>query len=79
MRLGELAAALSHSHVTNVIGFLDDDAKLHGSQIRGLPVYNPTDIAMITRKRQVVGVMLALPQSAADVAVKYYSPCAGKI
>jgi FlaA1/EpsC-like NDP-sugar epimerase len=58
----ELAAALSHSHVTNVIGFLDDDPKLHGSQIRGLPVYNPSDIAMITSKKRVVEVMLALPR-----------------
>ncbi|MDA0846385.1 MAG: nucleoside-diphosphate sugar epimerase/dehydratase [Proteobacteria bacterium] len=58
----ELAAALSHSHVTNVIGFLDDDPKLRGSQIRGLPVYNPSDIAMITSKKRVVEVMLALPR-----------------
>ncbi|MGB0233592.1 MAG: SDR family NAD(P)-dependent oxidoreductase, partial [Candidatus Puniceispirillaceae bacterium] len=58
----ELAAALSHSHVTNVIGFLDDDPKLHGSQIRGLPVYNPSDIAAITSKKRVVEVMLALPR-----------------
>ena len=58
----ELAAALSHSHVTNVIGFLDDDPKLHGSQIRGLPVYNPSDIAAITIKKHVVEVMLALPR-----------------
>ena len=58
----ELAAALSHSQVTNVIGFLDDDPKLHGSQIRGLPVYNPSDIAMITSKKRVVEVMLALPR-----------------
>jgi len=58
----ELAAALSHSHVTNVIGFLDDDPKLHGSQIRGLPVYSPSDIAAITSKKRVVEVMLALPR-----------------
>ena len=58
----ELAAALSHSQVTNVIGFLDDDPKLHGSQIRGLPVYSPHNIAMITSKKQVVEVMLALPR-----------------
>ena len=58
----ELAAALSHSHVTNVVGFLDDDPKLHGSQIRGLPVYNPYDIATITSKKRVVEVMLALPR-----------------
>jgi FlaA1/EpsC-like NDP-sugar epimerase len=58
----ELAAALSHSHVTNVVGFLDDDLKLHGSYIRGLPVYNPLDIAEITGKKQVAEVMLALPR-----------------
>ena len=58
----ELAAALSHSHVTNVIGFLDDDPRLHGSQIRGLPVYNPSDIATIASKKRVVEVMLALPR-----------------
>ena len=58
----ELAAALSYSHVTNVVGFLDDDPKLHGSQIRGLPVYNPSDIATITSKKRVVEVMLALPR-----------------
>ena len=59
----ELAAALSHSHVTNVVGFLDDDPKLHSSYIGGLPVYNPLDIAAITSKKGVAEVMLALPRT----------------
>ena len=58
----ELAAALSHSHVTNVVGFLDDDAKLHGSQIRGLPVYDPVNAALIIARKRVSEIMLALPR-----------------
>ena len=58
----ELAAALSHSAVTNVVGFLDDDAKLHGSQIRGLPVYDPIRSAHIIAQKRVSEIMLALPR-----------------
>ncbi|MDB2528295.1 polysaccharide biosynthesis protein [Alphaproteobacteria bacterium] len=58
----ELAAALSHSHVTNVVGFLDNDAKLHGSQIRGLPVYDPVNGAQIIAQKRVSEIMLALPR-----------------
>lgn len=58
----ELAAALSHSAVTNVVGFLDDDAKLHGSQIRGLPVYDPVNGAHIIAQKRISEIMLALPR-----------------
>jgi FlaA1/EpsC-like NDP-sugar epimerase len=58
----ELAAALAHSSVTNVVGFLDDDAKLHVSQIRGLPVYDPVNAAQIIAQKRVSEIMLALPR-----------------
>jgi FlaA1/EpsC-like NDP-sugar epimerase len=58
----ELAAALSDSAVTNVVGFLDDDTKLHGSQIRGLPVYDPVNGAQIIAQKRVSEIMLALPR-----------------
>jgi FlaA1/EpsC-like NDP-sugar epimerase len=58
----ELAAALSHSSVTNVVGFLDNDAKLHGSQIRGLPVYDPVNGAHIIVQERISEIMLALPR-----------------
>ena len=57
----ELAAALAHSAVTNVVGFLDDDAKLHGNQIRGLPVYSPSDGNRIIAQKRVSEIMLAMP------------------
>lgn len=58
----ELAAALANSAVINIVGFLDDDAKLHGNQISGLPVYSPSDSASIIEQERVSEVLLAMPQ-----------------
>jgi len=58
----ELAAALAHNIDINLAGFLDDDTKLQGSQIRGLPVYNPNEIDKIIAKKSISEVMLALPR-----------------
>jgi FlaA1/EpsC-like NDP-sugar epimerase len=58
----ELAAALAHNVDINLVGFLDDDPKLQGSQIRGLPVYNPNEIDNIIAKKSISEVMLALPR-----------------
>jgi len=56
----ELAAALAHSPIINVVGFLDDDSKLHGSQIRGLVVYDPVNSQKVITKLRIAEVMLAL-------------------
>ena len=57
----ELAAALMYNIEANVVGFLDDDIKLQGSQIRGLPVYSPAEFESLKVKTGVREVLLALP------------------
>ena len=58
----ELAAALSNSTDTKIVGFLDDDALLHGTRISGLPVYSPAKIIGVVKEHNIAEVMLALPK-----------------
>jgi len=58
----ELAAALINSADAKIAGFLDDDALLHGTQISGLPVYNPSKIIAVAKENNIAEVMLALPK-----------------
>jgi FlaA1/EpsC-like NDP-sugar epimerase len=44
-----------------VIGFLDDDTRLHGSLLNQLPIYNPLELADLTTSLAITDVLLALP------------------
>lgn len=57
----ELAAAMANSPEMQVVGFLDDDARLRGSLMNGLPVHSPDDLGVLTEKRGVAHVLLAMP------------------
>lgn len=57
----ELAVAMSNSPEMQVIGFLDDDVRLRGSLLNGLPVHSPEDIEILIEKRGVAHVLLAMP------------------
>jgi len=57
----QLALAMANSSDMRVIGFLDDDARLHGSLLNELPIYNPLDLAELTSSISVTDVLLALP------------------
>ncbi len=58
----ELAVAMANSPEMQVIGFLDDDVKLHRRLLNGLPVHSPEDMAVLVRKRAVAHVLLAMPK-----------------
>lgn len=57
----QLASAMASSHEMRVIGFLDDDDRLHGHALNGLPIHNPADLAEILAEMPVTDVLLALP------------------
>jgi len=57
----QLAAAMSNSHEITVVGFVDDDDRLHGHVLNGLPIYNPADIEALTTTLNISDVLLAMP------------------
>lgn len=59
----QLAAAMVSSKVMRVVGFLDDDTRLHGQEINGLPIYNPAHLASTLAKVPVTEVLLTLPSA----------------
>jgi FlaA1/EpsC-like NDP-sugar epimerase len=46
-----------------VVGFLDDDHRLHGQVLNGLLIYNPNDLPEIISVSAITDVLLALPSA----------------
>ena len=57
----QLASAMVTSPDIRVVGFMDDDDRLHGHVLNGLPIYNPADLAELLNDRPITDVLLALP------------------
>jgi FlaA1/EpsC-like NDP-sugar epimerase len=57
----QLAAAMSNSHDMQVVGFLDDDDRLHGHVLNGLPLYKPEDLPELVTALSISSVLLAMP------------------
>jgi len=57
----QLASAMANSLEVRVTGFLDDDDRLHGQSLNGLPIYGPDDLPGLIESRGVTDVLLALP------------------
>ncbi len=57
----QLAAAMANSHKMQVIGFLDDDDRLHGHVLNGLPIYDPSDLENLVLSLVITDVLLAMP------------------
>ncbi|MEZ2129506.1 MULTISPECIES: polysaccharide biosynthesis protein [unclassified Sinorhizobium] len=59
----QLAAALANSTELNVVGYLDDDPRLRGGIMGGLPIYDPSDLQAVVEARNIRDVLLALPSA----------------
>ncbi|MDT8993082.1 nucleoside-diphosphate sugar epimerase/dehydratase [Curvibacter sp. APW13] len=57
----ELVAALANGNQMLVAGFLDDDERLHGHVLNGLPVYNPRDLTGLVETLHIRDILLAMP------------------
>ena len=57
----QLVAAMANSHEMQVVGFLDDDDRLHGHVLNGQPIYNPVDLSQLVSTLGISDVLLAMP------------------
>lgn len=57
----QLASAMANSPEIRVVGFIDDDDRLHGHVLNGLPIHNPADLAEMLNFSPITDVLLALP------------------
>jgi FlaA1/EpsC-like NDP-sugar epimerase len=57
----QLVAAMANSHEMQVVGFLDDDDRLHGHVLNGQPIYNPVDLRQLVTTLGISDVLLAMP------------------
>lgn len=57
----QLAVALANSQKMQVVGFLDDDERLHSCILNGQPIYNPADLNDLVPRLNISDVLLAMP------------------
>ena len=56
-----LLASLQHSHEMQVVGFVDDDRRLQGRLINGVPIQALADVPELAQSKGVAAVLLAIP------------------
>jgi FlaA1/EpsC-like NDP-sugar epimerase len=59
----ELAGAIASSREMHLAGFVDDDAALWGSTLRGVPILSPDSLKREVVKRKITDILLAIPSS----------------
>jgi FlaA1/EpsC-like NDP-sugar epimerase len=57
----QLVSALANSNDLKVVGFLDDDDRLHGQVLQGQEIYSSLKIADLIKSKKAQLVLLALP------------------
>jgi FlaA1/EpsC-like NDP-sugar epimerase len=59
----QLALSSRHDPGLSVIGFLDDDARLSGQKLDGIPIYASSKFASLYETREIDAVLLAIPNA----------------
>jgi FlaA1/EpsC-like NDP-sugar epimerase len=57
----QLAGGLLTSNDVKIIGYIDDDDRLHGHNLNGLNIYSPHKLASVVQSKQVTQIFLAIP------------------
>lgn len=57
----QLSTALSNSDELHVIGFVDDDPRLHGNYLNNIPIYSFSDLDGLIKNKNITNVLLAMP------------------
>jgi FlaA1/EpsC-like NDP-sugar epimerase len=58
----QLVGALANCHEMQVVGFLDDDERLHGHVLNGQRIYNPADLNNLVQSQAISSILLAMPR-----------------
>ncbi|AOG12719.1 MULTISPECIES: polysaccharide biosynthesis protein [unclassified Agrobacterium] len=58
----QLAQAMANSIEMQLIGYLDDDQRLHGHVLNGLRIYDPSDLENLVTTLSINSVLLAMPR-----------------
>jgi FlaA1/EpsC-like NDP-sugar epimerase len=59
----QLVSSLANSNELKVVGFLDDDDRLHGQVLQGQEIYSSLKIADLIKSKEVQLILLALPST----------------
>lgn len=59
----QLLMALRQGNERQAVAFIDDDPALAGQVIAGLPVFDPSDLEVLTRHNEIDEVLLAIPSA----------------
>jgi FlaA1/EpsC-like NDP-sugar epimerase len=57
----QLAGGLLTSPDVKIVGYVDDDDRLHGHNLNGLNIYNPRELNHVVKSKQVTQIFLAIP------------------
>jgi FlaA1/EpsC-like NDP-sugar epimerase len=57
----QLAGGLLTSSDVKIVGYVDDDDRLHGHSLNGLNIYSPHKLSHVVQSKQVTQIFLAIP------------------